>query len=146
MANTFRLKVVQELAQKQTDDAAMRLGALNAQVAKADEKLNMLLQYREEYRGRFRDTMNQDMASAGWKNLHQFLAKLDEAVEQQRAACASSRQAVARGQRDWQAKQVKVKAFDTLEERHEMAQLERSKKLDQRASDEFAARAYQSKG
>ena len=146
MANTFRLKVVQELAQKTCDEAAMRLGKLNAEVAKADEKLNMLLQYREEYRERFRSTMHHDIGSAGWNNFQQFLVKLDEAVEQQRTACAHSRQAVATGQRDWQVKQVKVKAFGTLEQRHHMAQFERLKKLDQRATDEFAARAHHSKG
>ena len=38
-----------------------------------------------------------------------------------------------RGQREWQTKQVKVKAFDALEQRHGLVQLEHMKKLEQRA-------------
>jgi flagellar FliJ protein len=144
--NTFRLKVVQELAGKASDDAATRLGFLNAEVAKSDQKLEMLLEYREDYRQRFRNTVNTDVHSAGWKNFQQFLVKLDEAIDQQRAACAMARESVVRGQRDWQAKQVKVKAFDSLEQRHDVQVEARIKKLEQHASDEFAARAYQQKG
>jgi flagellar FliJ protein len=82
--------------------------------------------------------------SAGWKNFQQFLEKLDEAIEQQRAAVLACQQAVHRGQRDWQSKQKQVKAFDTLEQRHDLAQAERLKRLDQRLMDELASR-YTSK-
>ena len=146
MKNTFRLKVVQDLAQKARDDAATRLGSLNAEVARQEQKLEMLLQYREEYRGRFRGTVHQDVNTAAWMNLQQFLGKLDEAIEQQRAACAMAKQAVVRGQNDWQSKQVQVKAFDKLEQRHHAVQAERSKKMEQRATDEFAARSFNAKG
>ena len=142
MKNTFRLKVVQDLAVKASDDAATRLGMLNAEVAKQEQKLQTLLQYREEYRGRVRATVNQDVHTAAWMNLQQFVAKLDEAIEQQRGACAMAKQAVTRGQDDWQAKQVKVKAFDKLEQRHHAAHDERMKKFEQRATDEFAARSH----
>ena len=80
MKDTFRLRVVQDLARKGSDAAAMQLGLLNAEVAKAEAKLNMLLNYREEYRERFRSSMNQDVHSAGWKNFQEFLVKLDEAI------------------------------------------------------------------
>jgi flagellar FliJ protein len=146
MKNTFRLKVVQDLAVKASDDAAMRLGHLNAEVARQEQKLEMLIQYREDYRGRVRGTLNQDVHTAAWMNLQQFVGKLDEAIEQQRAACAMAKQAVERGQGDWQKKQVKVKAFDKLEQRHNAVQGERTKKYEQRATDEFAARGHNSKG
>ena len=146
MQKTFRLKIVQEIARKASDSAATRLGHLNAEVAKADQKLQMLIDYRDEYRQRFRSTLNTDVHSAGWKNFQQFLVKLEEAIEQQCAACAMARQYVLGGQRDWQAKQVKVKAFDSLEQRHQTQVEARIKKLDQHATDEFAARAYQQKG
>ena len=142
MKNTFRLKVVQDLAQKASDDAATRLGVLNAEVGRQEQKLEMLLQYREEYRGRLRDTLNQDVHTAAWMNLQQFIGKLDEAIEQQRAACAMAKQAVGRGQSEWQSKQVQVKAFDKLEQRHHAVQTERAKKFEQRATDEFAARSF----
>ena len=146
MKNTFRLKVVQDLAVKASDDAALALGQLNAEVAKQEQKLEMLMQYREDYRGRVRGTINRDMDTAAWMNLQQFIGKLDEAIEQQRAACAMAKSAVINGQGDWQVKQVRVKAFDKLEQRHHAVQTERSRKFEQRATDEFAARGHNTKG
>jgi flagellar protein FliJ len=146
MKNTFRLKVVQDLAVKASDDAALALGRLNAEVAKQEQKLEMLMQYREEYRGRVRGTVNRDMDTMAWMNLQQFIGKLDEAIEQQRGACAMAKEAMARGQGEWQEKQVKVKAFDKLEQRHHAVQAERVKKFEQRATDEFAARGHNTKG
>lgn len=146
MREEFRLKVVQDLAQKQSDTAAVQLGLLNAESAKAEAKLTMLLNYREDYRERFRNSMNQDVHSAGWKNFQEFLEKLDQAIEQQRAAVLASQQAVHRGQREWQTKQKQLKAYDTLEQRHLNVQAERMKKIDQRLMDDFAARAYSAKG
>jgi len=145
MNNTFRLKVVQDLAQNQSDSAAAKLGTLNAEVTKAEAKLDMLIGYRDEYRERFRASMNQDVHSAGWKNFQQFLAKLEEAIEQQRAAVAVCRQAVHAGQREWQSKQKQVKAYDTLAQRHELVQADRLKRLDQRLMDDFAARGHAAK-
>jgi flagellar FliJ protein len=146
MKNTFRLKVVQDLAQKHSDTAATRLGMLNAEVAKAEQKLNLLLEYREEYRERFRSTMQRDVDHAGFRNFHQFLEKLDEAIDQQRAAIVVSRDNVAKGQREWQSRQIEVKAYDTLEQRHQSAVAERLKKIDQGVTDEFAARAHHQRG
>jgi flagellar protein FliJ len=145
MKDTFRLRVVQNLAQQQSDEAATRLGVLNAEAAKAEAKLNMLLGYREEYQQRFRSSVHQDVHSAGWKNLQQFLHKLDEAIEQQRAVVLACQQAVQRGRREWQSKQKQVKAYDTLEQRHDNEQAQRLKRLDQRLMDDFAARAHTSK-
>lgn len=145
MKDTFRLKVVQDLAQQQSDTAATRLGVINAESVRAEQKLDMLLEYREEYRERFRSTMHRDVDSAGFKNFQQFLEKLDEAIEQQRGAFLTTRQAVLTGQREWQSKQIKVKAYDTLAMRHESVQSARMKRIDQRVTDEFAARAHHAK-
>ena len=146
MNDTFRLKVVQDLAQRQSDTAAIQLGTLNAEAAKAEAKLNMLITYREDYRERFRSSVHQDVQSAGWKNFQEFLVKLDEAIDQQRAVVLASQQAVHRGQREWQSRQKQVKAYDTLEQRHDLVQANRLKKLDQRLMDDFAARGYSARG
>jgi flagellar FliJ protein len=143
--NTFRLRVVQDLAQQHSDHAATRLGMLHAETAKAEQKLSMLLEYREQYRERFRSNVHQDVHSAGFKNFQQFLEKLDEAIEQQRRAVLVAKQAVQSGQRHWQLKQIKVKAYDTLALRHEAAQSERTQRREQRIADESAARTHLTK-
>ena len=52
MTTKFRLKAVHELAQQRNEDATVQLGTLNSEAAKAQAKLNLLLQYRDEYRAR----------------------------------------------------------------------------------------------
>jgi flagellar FliJ protein len=146
MNDNFRLRVVQDLAQKGSDAAAIELGALNAEAAKAEAKLNMLLSFREEYRDRFRSSMHQDVHSAGWKNFQEFLLKLDEAIEQQRAAVLGCQQAVHSGKREWQSRQKEVKGYDVLEQRHDAAQGQRMRRQDQRLMDDFAARGHTVKG
>lgn len=145
MKDTFRLRVVQDLARQQSDTAAVRLGLLNAESAKAEQKLDMLLEYRDEYRERFRSKMHQDVHTSGFRNFQQFLEKLDEAIDQQRGELLRKRRAVLNAQHDWNSRQIQVKAYDTLAVRHEAVQSERLKRLDQRVTDEFAARAHQFK-
>ncbi|MGZ8198917.1 MAG: flagellar export protein FliJ [Burkholderiales bacterium] len=145
MKDTFRLKAVQDLAQRRNDNAAAHLGTLNSEAAKAETKLNMLLQYREEYRARYRAAVQNNLHSAGWKNFHDFLEKLDEAIEQQRAAVLLSRQAVQRGRAAWQSAQKDVRAYDTLAQRHSRAEADRMKRADQRVMDEFASRKHNTK-
>ena len=71
--------------------------------------------------------------------------QIDRQFEQQRAAVLACQQAVHRGQREWQSKQKQVKAYDALEQRHDNAQAERLKRLDQRLMDDLASRAHTSK-
>jgi flagellar FliJ protein len=145
MNTKFRLKAVHELAQQRNEDAAVQLGALNSEAAKAQAKLNLLLQYREEYRARYRAAVQRDLHSAGWQNFREFLDKLDEAIEQQRAALAVSRDAVQKGRVAWQSTQRDVRAYDTLAERHNRAEAERLRRIDQRVTDELASRKHNPK-
>jgi flagellar FliJ protein len=145
MKETFRLKAVQDLAQRRNETAAVHLGRLNSEASKAEAKLNLLLQYREDYRARYRAAVQGDLHSAGWKNFHHFLEKLDEAIEQQRAAVLLSRQAVQRGRTEWQSTQKDVRAYDTLAQRHDRAEADRLKRVDQRFMDELAARKHNGK-
>ena len=122
MKNTFRLKVVQDLAQQHSDTAA--IAARGAQRRGREGRAEAQHADRRTARttaSAFAARCNQDVHSAGWKNFQQFLVKLDEAIEQQRGGVRDDAAGGARGQRDWQSKQVKVKAFDTLEQRHHAA-------------------------
>jgi flagellar protein FliJ len=145
MNTKFRLKAVHELAQQRNDDAAAQLGSLNSEAAKAEAKLKLLLQYREEYQARYRNAVQRNLDSAGWQNFRDFLGKLDDAIEQQRAVLSQSRDAVHKGRLDWQSTQRDVRAFDMLAERHNRAEADRLKRLDQRVTDEIAARSHNGK-
>lgn len=142
MAKPHALRALLDLAERQKGEAATRLGGLNAQVSSTESKLNLLLDYREEYRARFRAALRRDTDVNGLRNFRDFLARLDQAIDQQRGAVTRSREIAKAGQQDWQSKHCRVKAFDTLAQRHANVEAKRIARAEQRQSDEFAARGH----
>ena len=62
MQKASALETLIELAQTRTDDAARRLGALNAKGMDMQTKLALLMQYSDEYRARFGCATSKDRA------------------------------------------------------------------------------------
>lgn len=143
MTKPFRLQTVLDLAEREAEKSAARLGTLNAQWAQTQSKLELLMQYREDYLTRFRSGMRQDPRSASWKNFHDFMDKLDTAIAQQRTIVSQASEQMRKGQTEFGDRQRRLKAFDTLAERHQDAENRRAGKIEQRATDEFAAVSYQ---
>ncbi len=147
MSKPFSLRILLDLAERKSAEAAAHLGGLSTQMTRTEAKLGLLLDYREEYRARFRAALNKDLDVAGLRNFHEFMAKLDHAIDQQRNAVAHTRDLAQAGRRDWQSKQYQLKAFDTLARRHASAEARRISRSEQRESDEMTARnlAYRGK-
>jgi flagellar FliJ protein len=142
MSKTFQLQPLIELTQSQTDAAAVRLGVAQVEVDDSEKKLALLLQYRQEYQARFRAAVERGLDAAGWRNFHEFMDKLDAAIEQQGEARVLAKNKAEHAQTDWCQRQVKLKAYDTLAQRHSEGELKRQGKLDQRDQDELAARTH----
>lgn len=143
MSKPFRLQTILDLAEREAEKSAARLGTINAQVLQAETKLNLLLQHREDYLARFRSGMRQDPHSAGWRNFHDFMDKLDAAITQQRVIVGHAHELMRKGQVEYCDRQRRVKAFDTLAERHRNAETRRTGQAEQRAVDEVAAAIVQ---
>lgn len=140
MTTPFPLQTLLELSHARLDDAARRLGQLLASEQEGSKKLALLTQYRDEYHGRFLEAARQGLTPDQWQNFRAFLAKLDEAIAQQLRAVENSRQRTADGQKAWLAQRSKTRAFDTLSDRHHRAELKREGRLEQRLTDEHAAK------
>ena len=140
MVKPFSLQTVLELMQVRADDATQRLARLIANERDAKNKLDMLQQYRDEYAARFRQSAQNGMAQREWHNYQEFLNRLDEAINAQRQAVAQQAKNTVAGQKNWQEQRKKLKAFDTLSERHFSAENAKEQKRDQKTQDEFAAR------
>ncbi|MEP6880065.1 MAG: flagellar export protein FliJ, partial [Nitrosospira sp.] len=113
MTKHSALDTLLELAQTRTDDAARRLGALNAQGVDMETKLALLTEYWNEYSARFQISMQQGITAADWRNYQEFLNKLDAAIVQQREVLAATRQRVEAGQVAWQSAKRTLKSYDT---------------------------------
>lgn len=141
MSKTSALETLIELAQTRTDDAARRLGFLNAQGLDMEAKLVLLTQYSDEYRARFRASMQQGLTASGWRNYHEFIDKLDAAISQQQEALANMRQRVAASKAAWQSERRVLNSYDTLAQRHRQIRLAHQAKQEQRETDERAGSA-----
>lgn len=140
MASTQQLETLIDLARRETDDAAKRLGAALKTVAEAEEKLNMLIGYRDEYGRRFDASQQQGMTPMAYRNFQAFMEKLDTAIQGQQEIVRHSK---ARGDQEkqlWQDAERKRMSFSTLRERAAAQELKKEAKRDQKAMDEHASR------
>jgi flagellar FliJ protein len=142
MAKPFNLQPLLELMQTRTDEATRHLGQLIAAEQDAKSRLQLLEQYREEYAQRLRESIATGLTPVALRNYQDFLARIDEAIEQQQQAVARSAESTAAGQAQWREQHKRLKAIDALSQRHDARERYRESKLDQKQQDEFAARKF----
>ena len=143
MAKPFSLQTVLELMQTRADEATQQLARLIANERDARNKLAMLQQYRDEYATRFRQAAQNGLSPREWHNYQEFLNRLDEAIAAQSQTVTQQARNTANGQVHWQQQRKKLKAFDTLSERHQTRENAREQRQDQKVQDEFALRFRQ---
>ncbi|HCA27169.1 MAG TPA: flagellar export protein FliJ [Betaproteobacteria bacterium] len=142
MARRFPLQPLVEHTQDQADKAAKRLAMLKVAWQAADDKLQQLFSFREEYRHRFHLAAQQGMAAAVIADYQAFLRKLDGAIAQQQQEIANCTVNWEAGRREWLETQHKLKAYQTLERRHAHGELQRELRLEQREQDEYAGKSH----
>ena len=142
MAQPFSLQPLLELMQTRTDEATRALGKLIAAEQSQRSRLQMLEQYREEYAQRLRESIAQGITRLVMLNYQDFLARIDEAIEQQRQAVLNSEQSTRAGQEHWKQQNKQLKAIDTLSQRHDARERYRENKQEQKLQDEFSTRKY----
>lgn len=131
-----------ELAQNKTDAASRRLGQLQNAHTSATEKLNMLLQYRQEYLDQWQLQLRDGVASAQLRNFQHFIGTLDEAIEQQRTLTLQADTRLAHGRGDWQHNKRRLNSFDTLADRARQLEMMARDKREQGTTDEHTARQF----
>ena len=142
MAQKLPLDTLVELARRNTDDAARRLGVLHSATVSAGQKLDLLLRYRDDYSEQLQALMRQGLPSSQWRNYQAFLATLDGAIEQQRATRTQADHRLDHGRDDWRHHKRRLNSFDVLSERSRQQELAVLGKREQRDSDERATRKF----
>lgn len=142
MAQSFPLQTLLELMQSRTDEATRKLGQLISAEQSQRSRLQMLEQYRDEYAQRLREATAQGITRLILRNYQDFLARIDEAIDQQRLAVQSSELSTKAGQTQWSDQNKKLKAIDTLSSRHDARERYRENKQEQKLLDEFSSRKY----
>ena len=140
MASLSQLETLIDLARRATDDAAKRLGAALKAAADCEQKLQMLLGYRDDYAARFETTMAAGMTPMTYRNFQAFLGKLDNAITGQQEVLRHARRRSEQEKAAWQASERKRMSYTTLENRAQQQAQQVEAKRDQKLMDEHAAR------
>ncbi len=140
MASPSQLATLIDLARRETDDAAKRVGAALKMVEDNEQKLQMLTGYRDDYLGRFEATLAAGMTPMAYRNFQAFMDKLDNAVKGQQDAVKHARARSEQEKAAWQQSERKRMSYTTLETRAQQEAMRLEAKRDQKAMDEHAAR------
>lgn len=70
------LQILLDHAQKQSDDAAMKLGLLTSRQQQAEQKLHLLQEYRHSYQSKFQDSAKNGVSQVNWSNFNAFMKSL----------------------------------------------------------------------
>jgi flagellar FliJ protein len=138
--SNFPLQPIRDLSQLHLDEATRRLGELISGEQQAEERLRLLTEYRAEYQARFLEAAKGGLGRETWHNFQSFLGRLDAAIDQAGAMVEASKQRTAAGKEEWINKRGRVKAFDTLAQRHQSRVEYAELKREQKSLDEHSAR------
>ena len=92
MSRAKRMHVVQKVTDERESRQAAQLGASQRQVLEAERKLLELERYQSDYQREFRTRAQSGGSSLGLRDFHAFLARLNEAVIQQKLILQRARQ------------------------------------------------------
>jgi flagellar FliJ protein len=142
MNKPFQLQSLLDLSNLRLDEATRLLGKLIAGEQEAGQRLELLVKYRDEYQLRFLAAAGEGLGPDAWRNYQVFLGRLDQAIDQARSMVDASKQRTVAGQKSWLDQRGKVKAFDTLAQRHQTRVEYAEARHEQKESDEHTARRF----
>lgn len=140
MATISALNTLIELANKESDEAAKRLAAALRAGEEANQKFELLMQYRNDYAERCQSSLSVGISTTHFNNFQVFMQKLDHAIAGQQKVVSDAGQRIADARAAWQACEQKKMSFVTLAERASKEDARRELWRDQKQNDEHAAR------
>ncbi|MCC7464332.1 MAG: flagellar export protein FliJ [Gammaproteobacteria bacterium] len=135
---TKRLEPVDRLVRGVERDCARRLAGAQQRLVDAGQRLAELERYREEYQQSFRARARSGLPARGLREFQVFIARLDEAIAQQRTLRQQLHAEHAREHSQWQHAAVRSSAVGKVIER---ARSEERQVEDRRAQRELDERA-----
>ena len=140
MAYPSALDTLIDLAQRESDACAKRLGAALAAVEEGEQKLTMLTGYRQDYADKLDAAQMDGITPFSYANFTAFMGKLDNAVNGQREVIKHAQYKADTERRAWQESERKRLSYRTLNERAAQEALALENKRDQKMMDDHAAR------
>lgn len=140
MAPPTAIDTLRELASKETDEAAVRLGRAIVAAEEAEKKRVLLVQYRDEYSGRLQEKLAAGLTAKECRNFQLFLLKLDDAIAGQQQVVRDAQRRIDEERSSWQASERKRMSYGTLAARALKERQRKENRHEQKQTDEHAAR------
>jgi flagellar protein FliJ len=141
MSKNLPINTLIELAQEELDAATKKLGKLQQERNDIEAQLTSLVNYRDEYHVRFTASAQQGTTAQTLRNFQAFVDTLDAAIAQQRTLLLLADQRIEAAKPEWRLKKQKVGSYEILAARGEAVLAKQAARVEQRQSDEHAARA-----
>lgn len=138
MKRAERLDVVQRVTERAERERAEQLAHAEKLVVESENKLVELIRYRQEYERNFQRGAGTDITRI--RDYQVFLARLGEAIAQQRTLVTQAQARRSAEFARWQEAAQRTRAIETLSERWQAEERRESDRLEQRDSDERALR------
>lgn len=143
MPASFPLQSLLDHARHRMEAAERLLRILKNKEASARQRQEELAGYKHDYQQRLAGRAGeQGMEIHLLRDYHAFLGKLDVAIRHQEKEVAQATAHWQSAHDNWLTLRQKVKAYETLAERHHDQERRREDKRDQRLTDEQAARRH----
>ena len=138
MKRSERLDVVQQATSRTERERAERVGAAERHLVEMQQKLAALEKYRSEYETGFKTRAGGGVDVVGMRDFQTFLAKLGEALTQQRELVAMAQRVLEAERSNWREAAQRAHVVETLAERWQSEESRAEDRRDQQESDELS--------
>ena len=138
MKRSERLDVVQQAAARTERERAERVGAAERHLVEMQQKLAALERYRSEYESGFASRAGAGADVIGMRDFQTFLAKLGEALVQQRELVSLAQGALDAERSQWREAAQRAHVVETLAERWQSEESRAENRRDQNETDELS--------
>jgi flagellar FliJ protein len=140
MPPSDRFKPIHQLASQKERKAAVEFGESIKQRDQAHQRLAELEQYHKEYLVRFANAARNGLNSSQVVEYQVFIAKLDEAIAEQRRIVQRVEQDCQQTRQQWQGRFTKAKAMENAIDRMRLAERKDADRREQADSDDLSQR------
>jgi flagellar FliJ protein len=140
-----RLDIVQQAANRTEKERAERVGLAEKHLTEMQQKLAALEKYRGEYEAGFAAKAGAGFGAASVRDFQTFLARLGDALNQQKELVAAARHALDAERNSWREAAQRAHVVETLTERWQGEETLQANRRDQNMSDELAMQLRQAR-
>lgn len=140
MLRSKRIQPIEQHLSNKADDVARSAAKMQKNLKNNEDQLVQLERYRAEYQETYLRNAAQGIGGVQLRDFQQFLAKLDNAVAEQKMRIEQLTQEYQYTRQHWLKQRNHAKAVGNLVDRYKEQELKQANKKEQSLNDEFSMR------